>query len=375
MDKNTQAAQVQAALASMGRNQEARQTLLAALRQTEPLLMHRDFDARLEILGPILDALHQEVPLLEKEVQTAPERPVLRFKYYYRSAVARGLVLSQPEVSDHVWEPQTTKLLLHLAQGACSVGIGGAYFGDHALLVGQMLQLEQGLSRAEVHCFEMNASQLELCRQNAGSNGIQNLICHHKALYSRPGAYLRLSGEDAAAWAQEAEPADGDAVPATTLQQVARERGLAGFDLLMLDIEGGELEALRGGEEFLAREPGKAPDIIFEVHRHYQDWSQGLENTPIVRYLRSFGYQVYAVRDYQSNVDLRGYPIELVSPETCYLEGPPHGFNMVAVKDISRLQGQGLRFVEHVSPKLLFHRDPALHSPGPPDAQQGTGGR
>ncbi|MFO8032929.1 MAG: FkbM family methyltransferase [Desulfohalobiaceae bacterium] len=354
---------VESALAYIGPHEEARRKMLAALRDVEAILMDRDFDARLEVVGPILDALHQDVPLLQKKVRTAPERPILNFNYYYRSAIARGLVLSRPEISDHVWEPQTSRLLLHLAQGAGAVAVGGAYFGDHALLVGQMLQLENSSNPGQVHCFEMNRSQLELCEQNARENGIQNLIFHHRALYSRPGVYLSLSGEDAAAWAQESAPDEVGAVPAATLQQVAQEHDLSGFDLLMLDIEGGELEALRGGEQFLAQGPAKAPDIIFEVHRHYTDWSQGLQNTPIVRYLRGFGYQVFAVRDYQSNVDLRGYPIELIPPETCYLQGPPHGFNLVAVQDITRLQGPQFRFVDHVSPKLLFHRDPALHAP------------
>ena len=131
----------------------------------------------------------------------------------------------------------------------------------------------------------------------------------------------------------------------------------------MLDIEGGELNALKGGESFLSKPASEAPDLIFEVHRHYVDWSEGLENTDILRFLNCHGYHVFAIRDYQDNVDLSGYPIELIPPAKCVLDGPPHGFNMVAVKNLERLNNPMIRYVENVSPKLLRHRDPRLHAP------------
>lgn len=354
---------VKPALARVGANEQARQKMVAALREVESILMDLDFDARLEVVAPILDALHRNVDILEKKVRTAPDLPVLNFKYYYRSAIARGLVLSRPEISDHVWEPQTTRILLHLSRDASALAIGGAYFGDHALLAGQMLQLSKDTQAARIHCFEMNREQLDLCRVNARENGVSNLVYHHKALYSRSGVYLGLTGDDAAACAREVSPGTDDAVASVTLHEVAQEHGHDRFQVIMLDIEGGELDALKGGEAFLRLPPGEAPDIIFEVHRHYTDWTRGLENTDIVVYLRSLGYHVFALRDYQGNVDMRGYPIELIPPETAWLKGPPHGFNMVAVKKMSRLQGPQFRVVDNVSPKLLFHRDTALHAP------------
>ena len=69
------------------------------------------------------------------------------------------------------------------------------------------------------------------------------------------------------------------------------------------------------------------------------------------------------MRDFNSNVDMRGKPVELIPAAEVYLEGPPHGFNMVAVKDPSRFDGAGYKIVRQVSPKLLRHKDPALHHP------------
>lgn len=131
----------------------------------------------------------------------------------------------------------------------------------------------------------------------------------------------------------------------------------------MLDIEGAELRALQGAASFLAMPAGTAPDIVFEVHRDYVDWGAGLENTPIVRYLSELGYTVFAVRDFNSNVDMSGKPIELIPADKVYLEGPAHGFNMVAVKNPQRFDTPDYLICHDVSPKLLRHKDPALHHP------------
>jgi hypothetical protein len=131
----------------------------------------------------------------------------------------------------------------------------------------------------------------------------------------------------------------------------------------MLDIEGAELAALKGARAYLGQPPGVAPAVIFEVHRHYVDWSNGLGNTEITRFLKDFGYALFAVRDYQSNVPMADQPIELIRPEHTYLDGPPHGFNMLAVKDEAVLDARQFRFCTGVSPKLLAHRDPQLHQP------------
>jgi hypothetical protein len=128
-------------------------------------------------------------------------------------------------------------------------------------------------------------------------------------------------------------------------------------------LEGAELAALQGALAFLDRPAGEAPDILFEVHRHYVDWTGGLENTGIVRLLTDRGYKVFALRDFNSNYDLSKHPIELIPLGAIQLEGPPHGFNMVAVKDASVFDGPGYRIVKDVSPKYLRHKDPALHHP------------
>ena len=64
------------------------------------------------------------------------------------------------------------------------------------------------------------------------------------------------------------------------------------------------------------------------------------------------------MRDFQSNVPMQGCKIELVAPKGVYLEGRPHGFNMLAVKDPKTVKDPLFRLLKQVSPKLLMHKNP-----------------
>ncbi len=181
------------------------------------------------------------------------------------------------------------------------------------------------------------------------------------ALWDDDSAQLELTGADAFATSVELER--GEPIPATTLDSYLDAEGIDAIDLIVLDLEGAEHAALRGARGQLALPPGRAPHVVFEVHSLYVDWSRGLEQTAILRYLTELGYSCYAVRDLHSNYDLSGHAIELVPPDTAHLDGPPHGFNMLATKEPALVQGPPFAHSPGVSPKLLPHRDPALHHP------------
>ena len=184
------------------------------------------------------------------------------------------------------------------------------------------------------------------------------------ALWDSEDAALQLIGDDELGRPEQAQDlAKGPSIPATTLNAYGARHRVESIDLLMLDVEGGEHAILRGASRYLSQPAGKAPAVIFEIHRAYVDWSDGLDNTDIGRLLREHGYKLYAVRDYQSNVPMAGQPIELVDAADAYLQGPPHGFNMMAVKNEKLVQGPPFRICSGVSPKLLRHRDPRLHKP------------
>jgi FkbM family methyltransferase len=281
------------------------------------------------------------------------------FEFLYRSKIARDFVMSEPEAPDHAWEPQTSRILVNLAKSAQQVVIGGAYFGDHAVLIAREIAPAGGV----VHAFEPNNQQRGMLVRNAKLNGLSNIRPRPEGLWSDSSTSLKLVGYDSFATAEVAEAGADDGFKTVTIADYLEAAGVDRLDLIVLDIEGAELGALKGAEPFLAKPAGEAPNILFEVHRHYVDWSNGLGETEIVRLLTGHGYTVYALRDFNSNFDLSGRPIELIPVDAVYLEGPPHGFNMVAVKDPKIFEGPAYAIVEGVSPKLLRHKDPRLHHP------------
>lgn len=342
------------ALAAIGRDEELRVRLLALLRQAEVRLARLDLDVRETVTGPIVDALHHHAGQLYKRLASGVE-----FHFHYRSKIAREFVLAPDPWPDHVWEPQTTRLLLELGRTAAHAIIGGAYSGDQAVLLARQIQGRAGI----VHCFEPNADQLEMLKLNASVNELDNLKFNRLGLWDRDRAYLHLVGEDSFAHPEPTDAGSEGSFATTTIDSYGRIEKIDHLDLIMLDIEGAELAALRGAERYLSQPKDIAPRVVFELHRHYVDWSRGLDNTEICEYLSGLGYHLFAVRDYQSNVPMGNQPIELIRPDETYLEGPPHGFNMLAVKDTAILANPAFRFVSGVSPKLLKHRDPKLHQP------------
>jgi FkbM family methyltransferase len=306
-----------------------------------------------EITAPIVDALHAKVGVLRKKLTTG-----FVFDFHYRSKIAREFVMSTPDTPDHVWEPQTTKLLLHLSRQARHDLIGGAYFGDQAIPVARELAARNGVC----HGFELNADQAEMLAHNAALNGLNNVRVNRIGLWSDDKTQLTLTEGDSFAFARASN--ETTVVNTTTIDSYCQAQGNIDLDLIMLDIEGGEFEVLKGAPGQLAREPGRAPNIVFEVHRSYVDWTNGLASTEIVKFVQSFGYQVVAVRDFQANYDMRDQPIELIPLDLTYLEGPPHGFNLLAVKQPELLANSIFRTCSSmVSPKLLVHKSPALHHP------------
>lgn len=311
-------------------------------------------DVREEVTGPIVDALFGEDQVVRKTLSNG-----VALEFLYRSKIARDFVMSDPATPDHAWEPQTSRILVDLAKRAREVVIGGAYFGDHAILIACEVAGRGG----RVHAFEPNNEQRRMLQRNAELNGLSNIVARPEGLWNDSSTTLKLVGYDSFAAAEVAGDAADDGFRTVTIADYLRAAGVERLDLIVIDIEGAELAALEGAGPFLERPAGEAPNILFEVHRHYVDWSGGLENTAIVRLLTERGYQVFALRDFNSNYDLSNHPIELIPLGSIHLEGPPHGFNMVAVKDASVFESDGYRIVKDVSPKYLRHKDPALHHP------------
>lgn len=346
------------ALLTVGRDEKLRKKIIDLCKEIEQEFSLPGYNVRDEITGPIIDALHADVGILKKVLDSG-----IVFEYEYRSKIARDFVMSQETKPDHVWEPQTTKLLLYLATDAKHVIIGGAYFGDHAILIAKKLSQSNGIC----HAFEPNKKQFAMLQRNTKNNSLNNIILNNIGLWEDDQTLLKLIGEDAHAHSepvsQNASQSDNDTFKTTTLNSYGQQHDIENIDLIMLDIEGAELSVLKGALGYLSQPLGIAPNIVFEIHSNYADWSNGLENTELLKLLASFGYHTFAIRDFHSNVPTGDMPIELIPPDRTYLDGPPHGFNMLAVKNLETINNPLFRLCYDVSPKLLPHKDPLLFSP------------
>src|SRR5690349_12426557 len=138
------------ALRTIGRSEALRAKVLELCREIENGNELSVATVREEVTGPIVDALHSGEDVLRKRLSNG-----LIFDFYYRSNIARDLVLAPNEALDHLFEPQTTKLLMHLSKGSKQVLIGGAYAGDHVIQVARALAETGG----QVHAFEPDSEQ------------------------------------------------------------------------------------------------------------------------------------------------------------------------------------------------------------------------
>jgi FkbM family methyltransferase len=272
----------------------------------------------------------------------------LKIKFQYNSKIAREFLLSSPKVPDHVWEPQTTKLLKHFSSNTENVIIGGAYFGDHALILADLMR-----NTGICHAFEPNSGNCSLIRENAKLNQIDNLQIMQMALWDKSGEKLQFEGEDALASTVPASAGDKDIIDTITLDDYIANKKIEKVGLLMIDVEGGEMRVLQGAARLLTE---KSPVVIFENHGLHNDWSNGLQQSDSVKLMSDLGYTVFSVRDFHNNIQTEGMPIELIPVDRTFIEGPPHGFNLLAVKNKTLVDDSLFRIVYDYSPKLLLDK-------------------
>lgn len=336
------------ALALAGRDERLRYAIFDALREAE-LAAEEPAVFREQVRWPLILSLMSEVKYHRVILQNG-----LIFDVGADSRIEKALLLSTETHPDHVWEPQTTRLLMALAASASNVIVGGAYIGDHVAFIARVLT-----GTGNVHAFEPSAHSFARLKHHLDVNDLNNVVAHQMGLWDRSDVALQLQGDLAL----------GSSVPTTdselafnsvSIDDYARSRNVEPIGLIMLDTEGGEENALLGARETITRD---SPNIVFEIHRNFVDWTDGLENTSVVSFLTAQGYMLFAIRDFHSNYPMADAPIEVIPVDRVYLDGPPHGFNVLATKDRDVIERLGLSVVNDVSPKLLLDKDPALHLP------------
>lgn len=198
-----------------------------------------------------------------------------------------------------VWEPEIVELIeTYLPQGGTFVDIG-ANIGFHSLFAADVVG-----DSGKVFSFEPLPRLQEQMKKSIVANGFKNIVVEPVALGFTSGT-ARLSLVD-------------ENIGASSLQDVAEDRAVSAvvevpvspldsygdrfsrLDLIKIDIEGSELEALKGGEAILHR---FRPIIILEFSPHVYEKDRAGKSLELYSYLTGLGYIVTDIENRVSDIE------------------------------------------------------------------------
>lgn len=154
---------------------------------------------------------------------------------------------------------------------------GGVYVGLHTVRFSQLA------THGHIYAFEASKRNYDLALATINSNNIKNVSLFNKGLFS----------ENKDIFLQESWTPDQDTVTDTPTNKKIEgvtidSLQLKKVDFIKLDIEGGELEALRGSIDTIQR---CQPIITFEYLKH-------MNHTSPTPFLTELGYDVYQIDSY-----------------------------------------------------------------------------
>lgn len=184
-------------------------------------------------------------------------------------------------------ESQVQELLIkHVRPGDCVVDVG-ANFGIHAMLAGVIVG-----KKGEVHAFEPLERNLSMLRRHVTLNGLEKNVHVIPSAVSNSTAseLVFFSGEEEVAVTASLKPSQPNAkttkVPNLRLDDYPDLAGRT-VRLIKIDVEGAELDVLRGAEKLLR---SQKPLLVIEVHAFaFPDFNVSMKD--FQQFLSSLGYE------------------------------------------------------------------------------------
>ena len=144
---------------------------------------------------------------------------------------------------------------------------------------------------ARVHAFEPSLRQRIMLRRNVRMNSVAHRVqLNPVGLWKAPGELaFRTHGALSSLHLVSELPPNlefGETVPVTTLDEWARRTAVSRVDLIKMDIEGAEIEALEGAVEVLERD---RPELLVQAY-HLRDGARTFERC--AAFLRGRGYAI-----------------------------------------------------------------------------------
>jgi len=181
-------------------------------------------------------------------------------------------MVNRREVFYRAYEPNVTGWLKQAIAPGMTVYVVGAHLGIHVLIAARLLR-----DVGHVFAFEGWPDNCDFLRRNIACNPrlARVVTVIHSAVGCRSGTQRMLEGpsDGRHRLATADDPVDNTvAVPAVTLDCFSTTTG-SRPDVVILDIEGSELDALAGAEEMLAN---CRPSLAIEHHRKQEPLTQWL---------------------------------------------------------------------------------------------------
>jgi FkbM family methyltransferase len=244
-----------------------------------------------------ISGLQWRVPIFRR-IYIALGQAVLKIDYTVRSGPAKGLRFNAGRARNFgfvlgTYEPEVQKLYAGLLRRGMTVYDVGANVGFLSMLAARLVG-----PTGSVVCVEPLPDNVKAILHNAAINRFGNITIVQKALANSDKVSDFLVSEDVG-WGRlerHGLPAEGSAriaVGCRTLDSAIHEHRLRAPDIIKMDIEGGEVEALWGAEPVL-KEYG--PTLLIELHGTNRD---------VDAILTKNGYRSYVVGEKRSILESR----------------------------------------------------------------------
>jgi FkbM family methyltransferase len=203
-------------------------------------------------------------------------------------------------LAGHPYEERQWKMVRRILRpGGVLIDVG-ANQGFYSILASRVV----GRS-GRVIAFEPAISERRKLRRNLALNRCRNVVVEALAVGSEEGtADFHLCLGHQGSWSSLKKPAPDATeksqrvhVQVTTLDAYASRVALEGVDIVKIDVEGGELNVLRGATNLIDR---FQPVLLCELEdRRTRQW--GYAASEILDFIRARGYEWY-------RLDVDGYP-------------------------------------------------------------------
>jgi len=186
-----------------------------------------------------------------------------------------------------IYEPATSAAIYRFVKPGMHVVEAGACCGYHALNIARAIG-----SGGKLSCFEANPNLIEFLTRNLDINGyIGNVEIHNMGLWINEGVLPFPLLEWGLGGASFKNPRQLENLPTVRIKTVSLDSFFGGerVDFIRMDIEGAELEAIKGAKKLLTEQN---PPMIMEW---IPDNVYASESMELYGLLKEINYHIYRI--------------------------------------------------------------------------------